>query len=80
MLDDALAMIPAAGNGAVRQSSIGSEENCCSTCRTIREHTGLTPEVCFQRAIDIARRQQVKGLELRAAMSLSRLWHQEGNI
>ena len=35
-------------------------------------------ETCFQRALDVARRQEAKSLELRAAMSLSRLWHQEG--
>jgi predicted ATPase len=33
-------------------------------------------EACFQRALDIARRQEAKSLELRAAMSLSRLWQQ----
>jgi predicted ATPase len=35
-------------------------------------------ETCFQQSLDIARRQQAKSLELRAAMSLSRLWHQQG--
>lgn len=35
-------------------------------------------EACFQQALDIARRQQAKSLELRAAMSLSRLWQQHG--
>jgi predicted ATPase len=35
-------------------------------------------EECFQKALDIARRQQAKSLELRAAMSLSRLWQQQG--
>jgi predicted ATPase len=35
-------------------------------------------EACFQQAIDIARRQQAKSLELRAALSLSRLWQQQG--
>src|SRR5262249_14931293 len=35
-------------------------------------------ETCFQQALAIARRQQAKSLELRAAMSLSRLWHQQG--
>ncbi len=38
----------------------------------------LSPEACFRQALDIARRQQAKSLELRAAMSLSRLWRQEG--
>jgi predicted ATPase len=32
----------------------------------------------LQQALDIARRQQAKSLELRAAMSLSRLWQQQG--
>ena len=35
-------------------------------------------EVCFQRAITIAQSQQAKAWELRAAMSLSRLWQQQG--
>src|SRR5262245_27998186 len=35
-------------------------------------------EAWFQRALDVARRQEAKSLELRAAMSLSRLWHQHG--
>src|SRR5262245_30833786 len=35
-------------------------------------------EACFQQALDVARRQQAKALELRAAMSLSRLWQQQG--
>ena len=35
-------------------------------------------EECFQQALAIARRQQAKSLELRAAMSLSWLWQQQG--
>jgi predicted ATPase len=35
-------------------------------------------EACFLTAIEISRRQQAKSLELRAAMSLSRLWQQQG--
>jgi predicted ATPase len=35
-------------------------------------------ETWLQRALDIARRQEAKSLELRAAMSLSRLWQQQG--
>jgi predicted ATPase len=34
-------------------------------------------ETCFQQALDVARRQQAKSLELRAAMSLARLWQQQ---
>jgi predicted ATPase/class 3 adenylate cyclase len=35
-------------------------------------------EACFQRAIEVARWQQAKSFELRAAMSLSRLWQRRG--
>jgi tetratricopeptide (TPR) repeat protein len=35
-------------------------------------------EACFQQALTIARRQQAKSWELRAATSLSRLWQQQG--
>jgi predicted ATPase len=35
-------------------------------------------EACFHQALDVARRQQAKSWELRAAMSLSRLWQQQG--
>jgi predicted ATPase/DNA-binding winged helix-turn-helix (wHTH) protein len=35
-------------------------------------------ETCFLQAIEIARRQQAKSLELRATMSLARLWQQQG--
>lgn len=35
-------------------------------------------EVCFRRAIEIAQRQCAKSLELRAAVSLSRLWQKQG--
>jgi len=35
-------------------------------------------ETCFRQAIDVARRQQATSLELRATMSLCRLWQQHG--
>ena len=35
-------------------------------------------ESCFHHALEIARTQQAKSLELRAGMSLSRLWQQQG--
>jgi len=35
-------------------------------------------EACFQQALAIARRQEAKSWELRAALSLSRLWQQQG--
>ena len=35
-------------------------------------------EIHLRHALDITRHQQAKSLELRAAMSLSRLWQQQG--
>jgi class 3 adenylate cyclase/predicted ATPase len=35
-------------------------------------------EACFQQALNIAHRQQAKSWELRASMSLARLWQQQG--
>jgi predicted ATPase len=35
-------------------------------------------EACFQQALAVASRQEAKSLELRAAMSLARLWLQQG--
>ncbi len=35
-------------------------------------------ETCFRQALAITHRQQAKSLELRAALSLSRLWQQQG--
>ena len=35
-------------------------------------------EICFHQALAIARRQQAKSWELRTAVSLSRLWQQQG--
>ena len=35
-------------------------------------------EAWLRRALDVARRQEAKSLELRAVMSLARLWQQQG--
>jgi predicted ATPase len=35
-------------------------------------------EICLRQAIDVARQQQAKSLELRATVSLSRLWQAQG--
>jgi len=35
-------------------------------------------ETCFHQALNIARRQQAKSWELRAATSLARLWQRQG--
>lgn len=42
------------------------------------EESTALPEESFLKAIEIARRQVAKSLELRAVMSLSRLWKRQG--
>jgi hypothetical protein len=48
------------------------------TADAVAERAEVTAEECFQQALTIARRQEAKSLELRAAMSLARLWWQRG--
>jgi adenylate cyclase len=63
------------------------EERWCEAevCRLrgvlLLRQPGTSPaeaEAWLQRALNVARRQEAKSLELRAAMSLSRLWQQQG--
>jgi predicted ATPase len=42
------------------------------------EQDSAKAETYFERALTIARRQQAKSWELRAAMSLARLWRDQG--
>jgi predicted ATPase len=37
-------------------------------------------ESCFQQALEIARRQQAKSVELHVAMSLGRFWQKQGKL
>ncbi len=46
----------------------------------LRDGLGAEIEAIFLQAINLARRQRVRSLELRAAMSLSRLWQSQGKI
>lgn len=46
--------------------------------RSKRMNRGAEAAACFHAAIEVARGQQAKSLELRAAVSLGRLWRDEG--
>jgi DNA-binding winged helix-turn-helix (wHTH) protein/predicted ATPase len=70
--------------GLVMVGTIGGRH----TAELHRVHGGLllrqvvqeepAAEACFQQALTVARRQQARSWELRAAMSLSRLWQRQG--
>jgi predicted ATPase len=44
------------------------------------EHDTAKAEAYFERALAVARRQQAKSWELRASMSLARLWRDQGRV
>jgi predicted ATPase len=60
-------------SGVLRPESAGGTPQA-----TLGRPQAAEAEACFQQALAIARRQQAKSWELRAAMSLSRLWQQQG--
>jgi predicted ATPase len=69
------------------QASLGQVKNKSKANRKKSEAPStqpLTPsaqaeaEACFLKALEISRQQQAKSLELRAAMSLARLWQSQG--
>ena len=61
----------------MRRSYIGSRESC-SRRQKAGSEIQKEAEEGFHKAIEIARRQQAKSWELRAATSLARLWQQQG--
>ena len=48
------------------------------TCQTGVQNRAAESEMCFQKALEVARHQQAKSWELRAATSLARLWQGQG--
>ena len=74
LLAEALAGVDTTGGARTKLATSGARGTAA------RQTVPDTPqaEACFQQALDVARRQQAKSWELRAAMSLSRLWQQPG--
>jgi predicted ATPase len=74
-LAEALAAFEASGRGDLRAEAYRPQGELLS--RQADADAAQT-EACFQQALAVARPQQAKSWELRAAMSLSRLWQQQG--
>jgi predicted ATPase len=81
-LEDAWRML----SGALDAVEESSQRYCEAEIYRFKGHLHLRearPDVeqaqtCFQRSLEIARHQQAKSWELRAAMSLARLWATQG--
>jgi predicted ATPase len=66
------------GKLTLQQLSVASNRLSAGTVGGAHPTKEGEAEAYFLRAIEIARRQQAKSLELRAAMSLAQLWQQQG--
>jgi len=66
--------------GTLTLQSQASPRQVSSKSQTRQDNSAVEKEAeeCFWKAIEIARQQQAKSLELRAVMSLSRLWQSQG--
>jgi TOMM system kinase/cyclase fusion protein len=62
----------------VLQSGVRSPQSKNPNPQSPTPNPQTEAEACFLKAIEISRKQQAKSLELRAVMSLSRLWRQQG--
>jgi predicted ATPase len=77
VLAEALAQMHATGEG-FHGAEIHRLQGEFSLRREAVEVTGREAEACFREALTVARRQQAKSLELRAVMSLTRLYQKQG--
>ena len=65
------------GTLTLQKLSVASYQLPVTSTQHPAPNTQTEAEACFHKAIEIARQQQAKSLELRAVMSLSRLWQQQ---
>jgi adenylate cyclase len=74
-LEEALEFVQASGHQFFK-----AESYRLKGALLLQQHTDnqAEAETCFHHALDIARSEQAKSFELRAATSLARLWYQQG--
>jgi len=61
-----------------QKSKVHSRRSKKTSPQSLTPNPQADAEACFHKAIEVARQQQAKSLELRAVMSLARLWQQQG--
>jgi predicted ATPase len=66
------------GELTLQKWSVVSDPLSVTNPQPLTPNTQEEAEACFLKAIEIARKQSAKSLELRAVMSLARLWQQKG--
>jgi predicted ATPase len=66
------------GEFTLQKLSVASGQLSVTNPQPPIPHPQTEAEACFYKAIEIARKQSAKSLELRAVMSLSRLWQSQG--
>jgi predicted ATPase len=74
LLAEALEMVHSTGEHFYEAEIYRLKGALLLSCLT---HQPATVETCFRQALAVAQSQQAKSLELRAAMSLARLWQQQ---
>jgi predicted ATPase len=77
-LDEALALVDMTGEKMYSAEIHRIKGKLLLSAACGARRVELTPEGCYQTALDIARQQQAKSWELRAATSLARLWQSQG--
>jgi DNA-binding winged helix-turn-helix (wHTH) protein/predicted ATPase len=61
-----------------QKSKIKGQKSKATNLQPLMSDAQGEAEACFRQAIEVARRQGARSLELRATMSLARLWRQQG--
>jgi predicted ATPase len=67
---------------ATKETWFEAEVNCIAgeIALLSPERNAFKAEADFERALSVARQQHAKSFELRAAMSLARLWRSQGKV
>jgi predicted ATPase len=82
-LEEALTLLQQTGEGYY-EAELHRQRGELLLLRAARSHLDQDSreqheaEACFQHALNVSRQQQAKSFELRAAMSLARLWQRQG--